>query len=72
MSSATTSTLFAYIEQPPPGAESRAQHTVISEELWIILILFVILWVLLAWRAIEEAGDGPGNSDNGGNWLPPL
>jgi hypothetical protein len=61
MSSATTSvaTLSAYAEQPAPGAESRSQHTMIPEELWTVLILAVILWVLLAWRVIEKAGNGP-------------
>jgi hypothetical protein len=69
MSSATTSvpTVSAHTGQPAPGAGSRSQHTVIPEELWTVLILAVILWVLLAWRVIEEAGNGPGNSDNGGN-----
>ena len=74
MSSTTTSiaTPSAYTEQPAPGAETRSQHAVIPVELWAILILSAILWVLLAWRVIEEAGDRPDNSDNSENWFPPL
>jgi hypothetical protein len=40
--------------------------------MWIVLILSLILLVLLAWWAIDEMVDGPGGSDNGGNWFPPL
>jgi len=72
MSTANTSvaTVTAYTEQPARGAESETVP--IPQELWIVLILSFILLVLLAWRAIAEAGAGPGGSDNGGNWLPPL
>ena len=73
MSSATSvATPSAYTEQPPPRVESRSQHAVIPVELWGILILSAILWALLAWRVIEEAGDRPTNSDNSENWFPPL
>ena len=75
MSTANTSVaayteVTAYTEHPARGAESETVP--IPQELWIVLILSFILLVLLAWRAIAEAGAGPGGPDNGGNWLPPL
>jgi len=39
--------------------------------MFIVLILSFILWVLLAWRAIERAGDGSGRDSNSSTWFPP-
>ena len=74
MSSATTSvaTVSAHTEQPAPGAESRSQNTLIPEELWTVLILSFILLMLLAWRAIEEAGDASGTNSDSSTWFPPY
>jgi len=75
MSSVTASVtepVFASTEQPTPVPKSASENTPFPEGLWIVLILALILWVLLAWRAIDEMVDGSGGSDNGGNWLPPL
>jgi hypothetical protein len=74
MSSATTSvaTVSAHTEQPAPGAESRSQNTQIPDELWSVLILSLILLVLLAWRAIEEAGDASGTNSDSSTWFPPY
>lgn len=75
MSSVTASVsdpVFAHTEQSAPVAKSATENTPIPEGMWIVLILSLILLVLLAWRAIDEMVDGPGGSDNGGNWLPPL
>jgi hypothetical protein len=71
MSSATAyvGAVSAHIEQPAPGAESEVVP--FPQDLWIVLILSLVLFVLLAWRAIEEAGDDSGH-DKGGNWFPPL
>jgi hypothetical protein len=63
----------AFTEQPAPMSES--ENVPIPQELWTVLILCVILFVLLAWRAIDEMLDGSGGDDNGssnGTWFPPL
>jgi hypothetical protein len=76
MSSATFSaskSVSAFTEQPAPMSES--ENVAIPQELWTVLILCVILFVLLAWRAIGEMLDGSGGDDNGSsnsNWFPPL
>jgi len=72
MSSATSLATSAYTEQPAPGAETALRPTAIPEELWTVLILSVILWVLLAWRAIEEAGEGSGGDRDSSTWFPPF
>jgi len=75
MSSVTASVtepVFASTEQPTPVPKAGSENTPFPEGLWIVLILSLTLWVLLAWRAIDEMVDRSGGSDNGGNWLPPL
>jgi hypothetical protein len=71
MSSAITSvaTVSALTEQPVPGAE--LETVPIPQELWIVLVLSVILFVLLAWRAIAE-GDGSGDDGSSNTWFPPF
>jgi cytochrome b561 len=73
MSSATTSvaTVSAYTEQPAPGAESRSQ-SLIPAAMWTVLILAFLLLLLLAWRAIEEAGDASGGNSDSSTWFPPY
>ena len=58
MSSATTSvaSVSTYTEQSAPRADSGSQNTQVPDEMFIVLILSFILWVLLAWRAIERGG----------------
>jgi len=68
----SVATVSAHTEQPAPGAESRSQNTLIPEELWTVLILSFILLVLLAWRAIEEAGDASGTNSDSSTWFPPY
>ena len=73
MASATPSastSLPAYTEQSAPVPES--EHVPIPQELWVVIILSVVLFVLLAWRAIDEMFDGEGGDDNGNNWFPPF
>ena len=75
MSSASlslTEPVSAYTEQPPPLPKSASADSLVPQGMWIVLILSLILLVLLAWWAIDEMVDGPGGSDNGGNWFPPL
>ena len=75
MSSATSSasnSVSAFTE--PPAAAWESENVPIPQELWTVLILCVILFVLVAWRAIDEMLDGSGGDDNSGNsdWFPPL
>jgi len=75
MSSASSSLIepvSAYTEQPAPLPKSAPANSLVPQGMWIVLILAFILLVLLVWWAIDEMVDGPGGSDNGGNWFPPL
>jgi hypothetical protein len=72
VTSSVTNPVSAYTEQPVQPPKSASENTPIPEGSWIVLILSLILWGLLAWRAIDEIVDGSGGSDNGRNWLPPL
>ena len=74
MSSATTSvaSVSTYTEQSAPRADSGSQNTQVPDEMFIVLILSFILWVLLAWRAIERGGDGSGRDSNSSTWFPPI
>jgi hypothetical protein len=69
MSSATTpvATVSAYTEQPAPAAE--LESVPIPQELCIVLVLSIILFVLLAWREIAEGDGGDGSSNT---WFPPF
>jgi hypothetical protein len=76
MSSASFSaskSVSAFTEQP--AAVSESENVPIPQELWTVLILCVILFVLLAWRAIDEMLDGSGDDDNrnsSSDWFPPI
>jgi hypothetical protein len=72
VSSSLTVPVSAYTEQPTPLPESSSANSLVPQGMWIVLILAFILLVLLAWWAIDEMVDGPGGSDDSGNWFPPL
>jgi len=76
MSSATisaTEPVSAYTEQPAPISGSAPENTPMPPELWTVVVLSVILFVLLVWKAIDEMVDGSGgNGDNGSNRFPPY
>jgi hypothetical protein len=76
MSSATisaTEAASAYTEQPARMPGSASENTPIPPELWAVVVLSVILFVLLVWKAIDEMVDGGGsNGDNSSNRFPPY
>ena len=75
MSSATISakTVSAHTEQPAPMPGSASENTPIPPEFWTVVVLSVILFVLLVWKAIEEMVDGRGSDgDNPSNRFPPY
>jgi hypothetical protein len=49
--------LSAHTEQPAPLTESAPQDAVIPEAFWTVVILSLILFVLLLWKAIDEMVD---------------
>jgi hypothetical protein len=55
--------LIAFTEQhasaPNPGSESVP----LPQEFWAVLILSLILFMLLAWRAIDEMPDDSSGAD---------
>jgi hypothetical protein len=73
MSSATisaTEPVSAYTEQPAPAPGPASENTPIPPEFWTVVILSIVLFVLLVWKAIDEMVGGDG--DNGGNRFPPY
>jgi len=76
MSSATisaTKPVSAHTEQPALMPGSASESTPIPPEFWTVVVLSVILFVLLVWKAIDEMVDGRGNNgDNGSNRFPPY
>ena len=61
----------AYTEQPAPLPKSASENVPVPQALWIILILSFILWVLLAWKALDEWVDSD-RDDDSINWFPPY
>jgi hypothetical protein len=49
--------LSANTEQPVPLTESAPQDAVIPQAFWTVVILSLILFVLLLWKAIDEMVD---------------
>jgi hypothetical protein len=74
MSSATNAAIkssSAYTEQPAPVPNSASENVPVPQALWIILILSFILWVLLAWKALDEWVDSD-RDDDSINRVPPY
>ena len=68
-----TKPFSAHAEQPAPMPGSASENTPIPPEVWTVVVLSVILFVLLVWKAIDEMVDGRGsNGDNGSNRFPPY
>ena len=75
MSSATisaTKPVSAHTEQPALMPGSASESTPIPPEFWTVVVLSVILFVLLVWKAIDEMVDSGGNGDNSSNRFPPY
>ena len=76
MSSATisaTKTVSAHTEQPALMSGSASENAPAPPEFWTVVVLSVILFVLLVWKAIDEMVDGGGsNGDNSSNRFPPF
>jgi hypothetical protein len=69
MSSATIS---AHTEQPALMSGSAPENTPIPPEFWTVVVLSVILFVLLVWKAIDEMVDGGGSNGDNSNRFPPF
>jgi hypothetical protein len=73
MTSANISgSVSAYTEQSTPAPKSISEEVAFPQEFWTVVILSVILFVLLAWKAIDEMIDNPGDDDNSINRHPPY
>ena len=55
--------LSASTEQPARLPESVPQEAVIPQALWTVVILSLVLFVLLLWKAIDEMVDSIGKGD---------
>jgi hypothetical protein len=55
-----------------PAPKSTSEEVTFPQEFWTVVILSVILFVLLAWKAIDEMIDNPGDDDNSINRHPPY
>jgi hypothetical protein len=53
-----------------PG--SASEYAPIPPEFWTVVVLSVILFVLLVWKAIEEIDGRGSNGDNPSNRMPPY
>jgi hypothetical protein len=62
----------AYTEQPTPVPKSVSEEVPFPQELWAVVILSVILFVLLVWKAIDEMVDSSGDDDSTINRHPPY
>jgi hypothetical protein len=64
--------LSAYTEQSSAVPKSVSEEVPFPQELWAVIILSVILFVLLAWKAIDEMVDSSGDDDSTINRHPPY
>jgi hypothetical protein len=73
MSSASISgSVSAYTEQSAPAAKSISEEVTFPQDVWTVIILSVILFVLLIWKAIDEKVGTSEDDDNSINRHPPY
>jgi hypothetical protein len=71
-SESNSGSVSAYTEQPAPVPKSISEDVTFPEQVWPVVILSVILFVLLVWKAIDEVVDNPNDDDNGKDRRPPY